>query len=470
MADLKTIAHLVTAADGDTLHRDVYLRRATELLSPLMSETSYAATVTARERLERLMAQARGAVAQRNWQDVRELGASAAGLQRSLAAEQETVATAESVYDVPPVIADPLSPGLKSKRWSSPAQARAEVIGALAELAREDPGSRELYLARQRALEALKLPGAAAGDSKAAPVPGANLEQQALQALERGDAAALQELAESMVGRPAAGAAADEPGTAARGSLVVPPVLGEPLPAACAPRAKALGLEAVEAKLASEKVSAAISGFVERYALGASQAVHDRSQDGVARVKLAAEDFTVPPELSATFADTISLMALHLFVNSAGVRYVPLPVAREALLVEPHAEGEDPVTPLLRELGLDRRRALSRDEIEVRLQKNGARVIAEHLGLDPIAFRLVCVPADVYVRLGRERGWGQRPEWTHFDGYQIAKGGRLRALVGGNAKFGGLFDLCSIASDDARDNTVARFAVIRRERLGVRIG
>jgi hypothetical protein len=148
---------------------------------------------------------------------------------------------------------------------------------------------------------------------------------------------------------------------------------------------------------------------------------------------------------------------------------VPLPTPREVVLVEAHADGDATVTPLLRELGLDRRRGLSRDDIETGLQKHGARVVAEHLGLDPLAFRIVCVPPDIFVRLGRDRGWGERPEWTHFDGYQVAKGGRLRALVGGNAKFGGLFDLCSISIDDARDNTVARFAVIRRERLGVRI-
>ena len=74
------------------------------------------------------------------------------------------------------------------------------------------------------------------------------------------------------------------------------------------------------------------------------------------------------------------------------------------------------------------------------------------------------------MRLGRERGWGSREEWTHFDGYQLLGGGGLRALVGGNARYGGLVDLCSINRDDARENTVVRFAVIRRERLGVRFG
>jgi hypothetical protein len=46
----------------------------------------------------------------------------------------------------------------------------------------------------------------------------------------------------------------------------------------------------------------------------------------------------------------------------------------------------------------------------------------------------------------------------------------LRALVGGNARYGGVADLCSISRGDARENTVVRFAVIRRERLGFRIG
>jgi hypothetical protein len=149
---------------------------------------------------------------------------------------------------------------------------------------------------------------------------------------------------------------------------------------------------------------------------------------------------------------------------------VPLPVAREALLMETHAEGEAPVTSLVRELGFDGRRGLSRDAIEAALLEHGARIVAEHLGLDPLAFRIVCVPPDVFMRLGRERGWGTRPEWTHFDGYQVMRGGRLRALVGGNVQFGGIADLCSIARDDERENTVARFAVIRRDRLGVRIG
>ena len=34
------------------------------------------------------------------------------------------------------------------------------------------------------------------------------------------------------------------------------------------------------------------------------------------------------------------------------------------------------------------------------------------------------------MRVAPDRGWGAREEWTHFDGYQVRKQGRLLALVG----------------------------------------
>jgi hypothetical protein len=37
---LRLIARLLIAADGDTLYRDVYLRRARELLAPIVSDPS----------------------------------------------------------------------------------------------------------------------------------------------------------------------------------------------------------------------------------------------------------------------------------------------------------------------------------------------------------------------------------------------------------------------------------------------
>jgi hypothetical protein len=376
------------------------------------------------------------------------------------------------VYGAPPVALDPLSPGLIQfrGRWSDQTQALAETSEALAELARVDAANGGLYSARQAALDAIPLAGAAVSASSTQAILPANVEQQALQAVESGDAAALQRFADAMLGQRSAPLAGEQGPAGARASITAPVVLGEPLPETCAARAHALGLDRAETAPVSPEVAAAIGDFLQRYAIGASAATRDRASEGVARLTVAAEGIDVPPDLAAAFVETISLFALHLFVNSAGLRYVPLPAEREVVLVEAHAEGEEAATPLLRELGCAGRRGLSRDDIEIMLRKHGARIVGEHLGLDPLAFRLVCIPADLFVRLGRDRDWGNRLEWTHFDGYQIGAGGRLRALVGGNARFGGLADLCSISRGDARENTVVRFAVIRRERLGFRFG
>lgn len=469
---LTTVARLVTAADGDTLYRHAYLRRAADILAPLITEDGYESALRNRQQLERLRDQTRAAISRQDWKQVRELGTRLAQSQRARQTEQLAVAAAESVYGAPSVALDPLSPELIRfpGRWSDPTHARAETSKALAELARIDATHGALYSARQAALDAIPLAGAAASASGRPAVSPANVEQAALEALESGDAAALQRCADAMLGRRSASVAGEQGRAVARAAITAPAVLGEPLPDACVARAQALGLERAETAPVSPEVTAAIGDFLQRYAIGASAATRDRASEGVARLTLAAETIDIPPDLAASFVETLSLFALHLFVNSAGLRYVPLPSEREAVLVEPHAEGDDAATPLLRALGCGRRRALSRDDIEIMLRKHGARIVGERLGLDPLAFRLVCIPADLFIRLGRDRGWGQRQEWTHFDGYQIGVGGRLRALVGGNARFGGLADLCSISRGDARENTVVRFAVIRRERLGFRFG
>jgi hypothetical protein len=139
-------------------------------------------------------------------------------------------------------------------------------------------------------------------------------------------------------------------------------------------------------------------------------------------------------------AETVSLFALHLFINSAGIRYLPMLSEREFVLLETHAEGDDAPSGLLRALGLERRRAVARDELELALLRRGGDVVGR-MGLDPRAFRIVCIPPDVYMGVGPSRGWGTREEWTHFDGYQVREKGRLLPLVGGNARFGGLADL-----------------------------
>ena len=89
----------------------------------------------------------------------------------------------------------------------------------------------------------------------------------------------------------------------------------------------------------------------------------------------------------------------------------------------------------------------------------------KHLRLDSRVFRLVCIPPDVHLRLGEPQGWGRQPFWTHFDGYIVMADGRLRALAGGDVRYGGLYNLLGISRDYDSVQVMARFAVVRRERM-----
>jgi hypothetical protein len=136
------------------------------------------------------------------------------------------------------------------------------------------------------------------------------------------------------------------------------------------------------------------------------------------------------------------------------------------VLVEdfPEDGSTDAMTDLLQALGLPRRHGLARAQIDDALLDKGAGILEQRLRLDPREFRLVCIPQDLYMRVGRDHGWGQRQQWTHFDGYQVLRSGQLRALAGGDVRYGGLSDLVSIEITDQRESVVARFAVVRRAR------
>ncbi len=454
---------LARAADGDTLFRDLYLLRARELLAPVFAESRYRGAVAGRKEAERCLQQARIAATRREWEQVRELSTRAAALQQSLQATQDLFTLAESVYEAPAVAPDLFSPGLAA-RGKDPRSLHADVVDALGKLETADSAKAELYAARRAALAAVQpSKAAAASETKATE----SAEHRLRLASEHGDAEQLRELAEKMLSaspaaKPTAGDAA-----APRKRFEAPAALAEPFPQSSIERAGALGLEAVQSHVVPE-VTAAVREFLDNYGWGPATPELGKARDGVTQLRALAKEHMPSPDFAETAADTVSLFATQIFINSAGLRYVPLPVDTEPCLVEGFPEGEEPASDLLHELGLPGRRALARVTIENALLLHASRVVEERLGLDPREFRLVCIPPDVYLRVGRERGWGQRPQWTHFDGYRVLEGGRLLALVGGNSRYGGLVDLCGISPTDERDNTVARFAVIRRARLGAR--
>lgn len=473
---------LLQAAAGDTPYRDVYLRRARELVSEVLSETDYRDLAAGRTSVDQWLEKSKAAVQRQDWATVQALSQRAATMRRAIDANAGAMTVAESVYDAPVVVFDPYSRGLEvlARKDGDARTARAETLAALAAIERDDESLRALCAWRRDALDELVLPEPVVVEgSGSAKQAGVTVEQQALAAAQRGDAETLARLAEQMLhARPPEASKtgdAKSVGTPAA-SLVVPPELAVPLPDAAVEAARRLGLESVTTRPAVPGMASAIREFLERYAAGASPAMHEMARDGIERLGASVaeevERLGLPGltrEHAETLAENLSLFALHLYVNSAGVRYVPPPASEECVLVEAHGEGDESVSPLLAELGLAARRGLSRDEIERALLLHGQRVLSS-IGLDPLTFRLVCIPPDLFMRLGAGKGWGKRREWVHLDGYQVLRGGRRRALVGGNSEFGGLADLCSISPADARGNVLLRLAVVRRARLAVRLG
>jgi hypothetical protein len=184
--------------------------------------------------------------------------------------------------------------------------------------------------------------------------------------------------------------------------------------------------------------------------------------------QIAVKQVPLPAGTPDAFRERLEMLMIHPLVNSGGARHLPTLVAEDVLVEDfpDPKEGEQvPPSELLTALGFSSRWGLARAAIEQALLDHGADVLERDLGLDPRLFRLVCIPPDVHLRLGEAARWGHQTFWTHFDGYLVMADGRLRALAGGDVRYGGLYNLVGIGRDYDSERVMARFAVVRRERM-----
>jgi hypothetical protein len=475
--DIQLVRYLMKAAAGDTAYRDVYLQRAAEKLERSISRADYEQLKTQGGTVEQLLQETRRAVSRQNWNRVQELSARVSTLRSGLEERQSDLQLAEAVYGAPEVVVDPFSPGLDlllGRAAQANAVLRDEAVAALSALEKADQDMASFYAARRGYVAKITVSA-----SEPSASPSANdddvgrLQQRAAEAAEKGDVDELQRIAQEMLkGRPSAksgGAVTDHRAPAER-STAYPPQLAERFPADVVERGRRFGLAEMDMKFQLPSLPQLAQETFERYGWRPSFPAAEVAREGELYLRPLLKQAKFPQEIVEPLLEAAMLFALHPFVNSSGIRYFPLFPDSEAALVEDFAEDAVPPEPseLLRALGLTRRTGLSRAEIEVRLGRNGAKLLKEGLGVDPTKFRLVCIPYDVYARAGQERQWGRQPRWTHVDGYQLLKGGRMRALVAGDVRFGGLYDLCSISQFDERENVLARFAIVHRERLMVR--
>ena len=82
----KAVGLLIEAANADTVYRDLYLRRARQLLSATLDESAYRAIGSTEKEIEDLMRRSRSAVLQRDWDQAANLSAQADSLRQRKAA------------------------------------------------------------------------------------------------------------------------------------------------------------------------------------------------------------------------------------------------------------------------------------------------------------------------------------------------------------------------------------------------
>lgn len=457
---LAVLHELVQLAEIDTLYRDLYLEVARNLMGSMLDETRFRMLKQSKERLETVTLQSRAAIEQGDWGHLPPLVSEIETLRSTLDSVAQQLELAGKIYDAEPVCIDPFSPGLQ--RFLSAAlrsrQSLRETVNALcANLVTTDSAHAAFYRARQEWFKSQSREEPDTLDPAAEPA-GKTAIEKALSDLNTGALDDLRSLAERMAGAPkepdqhfAAGAApkrADNPELAAA------------FPHRSLDNAARLQLAPLELPAEPE-----ISSFIHHWAWQPGFPDPTVTQDGKIVLQNIAPDRIYPDGMPAQRQSVLDLFMIHPFINSGGGRYIPQLVS-EQLLVETFPEDEPPTgSPLLEALFLPRRAGLSRAEIEQALLRHGSHVVKTELALDPTEFRLACIPYDAYCRLGNMLGLGNHPHWTHFDGYQVLKSGKLHALVGGDVRFGGAYDLCSISSIDERDGLIARFVVVRRTRF-----
>ena len=465
----KVVGLLIEVANTDTVYRDLYLRRARQLLSATLDESAYRAIASIDKEMEDLMRRSRSAALQRNWDQAAQLSAEVEGLRQRKAAAGNMAAIGKDVYDADTIAFDPFSPGNHLGLQSEAKQpgVRKQLLDTLASLVKLDPSLGASYEKRRGYFSSLELADTT-GSQKGPQRDRAQMERLAVEAAEKGDAATLQRLSKELRDWKESGTA-----TAASASPVMtryecPVDLAVQFAPDVISRARELGLaEAQTAPIA--EIAAAVEA-IYTHVWQPSPANPGMEREGVLRAQAQAE-VNLPQQIVTEDLKVLAGQFIQqIFINSGGARYLP-PLAAERTLIEDFAENEaaaDAPSKLLEALGLPKRKALARVEIESALVHSGGEILEKRLGLDPLEFRLICIPYDLYIRFGRDRGFGKWSHWTHFDGYQVMDGNRLRALVGGDARFGGLNDLVSISPSDARDSVYARFAVVRRARMAGR--
>jgi len=457
---LRVISLLLDLCKSDTVYRDLYLKRARKLLESDLSPSKYTQLIQDQKALLRLPEEIRKAMEQGEWERVKETSARLNALRRILEENHLQMELGHMVYESSPPLLDPFSPGLQNLAGvhaSALPSLRDKALNVIEELRELDPAWQKFYTQRHQRLEKLLIDNR--DDNLSAPIEEARLEEDALDALKQGQFERLEHLAEALEKKNHTHPVSSESLDNAESPVEEKEALFCTFSKETLRKAESLGLFAVRADSWQHE----FAGYC-RYAWHPPLPGHDEASEDTFHL----HKLDLPPGTPDALKSRIELFMMHPFVNSGGGRFIPTLVAEDVLVEtfpDPDSEDPGPHSALLSALGLQKRRSLTRLEIEQALQEHGSRIVEEDLSLDPWEFRLVCIPPDIHLRIGEEFTWGQKPLWTHMDGYMVMSDKRLRALAGGDVRFGGLYDLLGLGVNYASEGVIARFAVVQRKRM-----
>ena len=457
---LHTVSRLNEMGTLDTLFRDLYLQRARELLTTVLTRSSYEDLKAKTAELPWAEQQLRAAVERGEWEKSTRLSERVKSLRTKISSAGQSMKLAETVFERTPVTIDPFATGLGVFTGSSSetqTQARSEALRLLESLKRADPKKADFYTRRRTDFNELSIVTTATVEEEKKPAQDpAQLKQAALGALESGDLSRLDKMIERLMqqGETKKSSPSESVETAEAKELGKDLLFEFSQQTLAA--ARELGLNPARTKSRRHFAYLIPHGWQPSFR---KDDVKQWSKDQISRL-------TFPTGPSDRMRDAIEFYLLNPFITSAGTRYNVNLVAEDLLLEDfPDPEGkEEPSSQLLSKLGLESRRGVSRLEIEQALLEHGLEVL-EQLHLDPEVFRLVAIPADVFTNLASDYGWGEKEIWTHYDGYRVLEGGNFQALAGGDKRFGGTHDIVSFGLGYANSRIFTRFAVVQRRRM-----
>lgn len=456
---MSLIGKIVDVADVDTVFRDIYIEHAKNLLSDTLPADKYQDIIREKNTLAHLPDSINEAMEKNDWVTVKELSKRMKDLHRWTESNQYMFDIGRKVYSSNFIYINPFSPGLYHEAGvniNDLPVIRRDIIKKLEDIIFADKSMNDFYIARKNYFSSIQVGKAGEDGFENDEV---NLTELAKQSLEHGDISRLEELSEKILSmnKQVPGSLNRNGRSSDRGKENEGQKRLFDFPEKSLKKAENLGLKMYRVESSPEYASLCMHALSREF----------KFDQAAAWKKILETDPLFKNGISEGLKSRTEIFSKHLIINSLGTRYYP-DFITEDLLVEDFPEeqsGDGSVTPLLKLLGFEKRMGLSRLDIEHSLFSNGYRIVKDELELDPTLFKLICIPSDIYIRLGEAMEWGRHEIWTHFDGYRVLQHSMFTAMAGGDTRFGGIYDLVTIGREYESDHVIARFAVVQRKRM-----